>query len=356
MEDPEKGPLHRTLELPLLVEALKHDNSQDIEHMQQKAALALSIAFGRNPANLTYLREEDFIDLTPDSEERCFVVRMPRIKKRLLNPRNDFVEEYVELLYANLVSELIEKNTTIDVQLMNENDVIPNPKPLFLNRMGNQAALASKDFENAYNMTSADISSLLKGFVARHKIISPITGELLQISARRLRYTLATSLAMEGISKAELARILDHTDTQHVGVYFEMAGNIVEHIDKAAAKGFSRYLQFFKGTVVENDEEAINGSRIDKHLIYVDEENPSDQEDIGVCGEDRICHLDPPYSCYLCPKFQPYKHADHEHVLDCLLKNREQKIKEYEHARLGVQLDDVIAAVAQVTELCSEVR
>ena len=148
-------------------------------------------------------------------------------------------------MYANYITELINKNSTINVELKDNGKVIPNPRPIFINLKGNGAALASQDFENAYNVTSTDITALLKGFVARHNIISPVTNSLLQINTRRLRYTLAVGLAAEGISKKELARILDHTDTQHVLVYFEMAGNIVEHLDKAAAKGLSRYLQFF---------------------------------------------------------------------------------------------------------------
>ncbi|MEO5971341.1 MAG: site-specific integrase, partial [Bdellovibrionia bacterium] len=181
---------------------------------------------------------------------------------------------------------------------------------------------------------------------------SPLTGEVLNISARRLRYTLATCLAAEGISKAELARILDHTDTQHVEVYFEIAGNIVQHLDKSMAKGFAKYIEIFRGKIIENSGEAVNGDRGDKHLAFVSEVDPLDQTKIGICGEKSLCHLDPPFSCYLCPKFQPYRHADHEHVMDCLLFARDVRIKKYEQARLGVQLDQVIIAVAQVIEQC----
>ena len=117
---------------------------------------------------------------------------------------------------------------------------------------------------------------------------------------------------------------------------------------------YVEYLNFFKGNVIENDDDAINGRRDDKHLKFVDEENPNDQSDIGVCGQSNVCHLDPPYSCYLCPKFQPYKHADHEHVLDCLLVGREKRLEKYENSRLGIQLDEVIAAVAQVAKICEE--
>ncbi|MCS1299533.1 site-specific integrase, partial [Escherichia coli] len=106
--------------------------------------------------------------------------------------------------------------------------------------------------------------------------------------------------------------------------------------------------------VVDSDIEAVNGDRDDKHLIFVDEQNPTVQSDIGVCGESSVCHLDPPYSCYLCPKFQPYRHADHEQVLDCLLASRTERLEKYENARLGIQLDEVISAVAQVVKICEE--
>ncbi len=43
MEDTDKGPLHRSLELPLLIKAMREDKSIVFEHLQQKAALALSI-------------------------------------------------------------------------------------------------------------------------------------------------------------------------------------------------------------------------------------------------------------------------------------------------------------------------
>lgn len=353
-EDPDAGPLHRSLELPLLIQALKHDTSTDFQHLQQKVVVALSIAFGRNPANLTFLREDDFVDLTPKGEERCYMIRMPRIKKRLLDPRDDFVEEYIDPMYAKYLTDLCRKNQEIKLNLNFDGTRIQHPRPLLIKQSGNKAAILAKDWNNAYNMTSNDISILLKSFVERHNIMSPQTGKLLNISPRRLRYTLASCLAEEGISKSALARILDHSDTQHVQVYFEIAGNVVNKLDKAVSNGFSQYLQFFRGNVVEDDQDAVNGDREDKHLQFIHENNPTDQSSIGVCGENSVCHLDPPYSCYLCPKFQPYRHADHQHVLDCLLTDREQRLQKYDNARLGIQLDQVIAAVIQVVQICQK--
>jgi hypothetical protein len=352
MEDPDSGPLHRSLELPLLIKALREDKSQILEHLQQKVAIALSIALGRNPANLTYLREADFINLTSESDEACYILKMPRIKKRQLNPRDDLMEEYLDPEFAKYVQELVTTNQQIKTIVKTKNGDIEIDRPLFIKADQNKAALSASLLNESYNMPSAEISELVKKFAKRHNIISPLTGEILYLSTRRLRYTLATSLASEGISRRELARILDHTDTQHVQVYFEVAGNIVEHLDKASAKGFAKYLDYFKGRIIDNANEAINGERDDKHLSFINETNPTDQTEIGVCGEKNICHLDPPFSCYLCPKFQPYRHADHEHVLECLLNSRSERIKKYENARLGIQLDDVIFAVAQVAEQC----
>jgi len=352
LEDVDCGPLHRSLELPLLIKAMRADRSYEFEHLQEKAALALSIALGRNPANLTYLKEKDLVNLTPDLDVATWVIYMPRIKKRQLNARDDMLAEYLAPEFANYILELIEHNKRINTAVEIDNKKFLVDKPLFINQDINKAAFLSGLIDSSFNMVSADISNLLKKFVNRHKIISPLTKEILRISTRRLRYTLGTALAAEGISKKELARILDHTDTQHVLVYFELAGSIVEHLDKATAKGFAQYLKLFRGRIIYSDLESVNLDSHDKHLLFIDESNPTELTNIGLCGQESICHLDPPFSCYLCEKFQPYSFADHEHVLDCLLQGRSKRLEKYEGARLGIQLDDVIFAVAQVVEEC----
>ncbi|WP_442782735.1 hypothetical protein [Collimonas fungivorans] len=349
MLDPECGPLHRSLELPLIIDALRSDTSTAFVDVQQRAAVALSLALGRNPMNLTYLRDTDFEDLTPGSTERCYVIHMPRIKKRQLSPRDDRRAEYLAPEFARHIIALKSRNAQIETSAEINGEKIHVPRPLFVSPRINSVALETGQLMALFNVTSDYITSLIKSFVTRHNIISPITGEPLEITVRRLRYTLATNLAAEGIGKRELARILDHSDTQHVQVYFDVASNIVEHLDKAAAKSFSKYVSFFKGKII-TESDATEHS--EKYLSFYDDINNSDDTEIGICGQSKLCHLDPPYSCYLCPKFQPFKHADHEHVLECLLSNRNQLINDYEKARLGIQLDDVIAAVAEVVKLC----
>lgn len=200
MEDPDSGPLHRSLELPLIIKALREDKSPVLEHIQQKVAVALSIALGRNPANLTYLRETDFINLTSDFNEPCYTLKMPRIKKRQLNPRDDFMEEYLDPEFATYIQELIAANQQIKTIVKTKNGDIEIDRPLFIKVDQNKAALSAGLLNESFNIPSAEISELVKKFAKRHNIISPLTGEILYLSTRRLRYTLATSLASEGIS------------------------------------------------------------------------------------------------------------------------------------------------------------
>lgn len=360
-EDPDKGPLDRVVEIPLLINALERDTSTQYVHIQQKAALALCIAFGRNPANLVWLNDTDLINLTdgidPGKVPACYVLNIPRIKKRLINPRRDFIEEKMDTRAARHVLNLIQANRDINTTIttVDRGEVTISHKPLFIRRPRQKESVLAANVERAFRITSFDINGLLRAFVARHDIISPLTGTRMTVTPRRLRYTLATALVEEGVSRRELAKILDHSDTQHVEVYFALKGKMVRMLDTAVAKRFGQYLAYFTGKVVANEAEAVNGDRDDKHLSFYDETNPTDQTEIGVCGESALCRLDPPYSCYLCPKFQPYADANHEHVLELLLSRRDDRIEKGDH-RMAVQQDRVIFAVGQVIETCKEAR
>ncbi|WP_201556194.1 site-specific integrase [Psychrobacter immobilis] len=356
MEDPTKGPFDKSLELPLLINALKKDTDTSFRNIQERAALALSIALGRNPANLTLLRESDLSKLNPfDKDDPCYVLKMPRIKKRQLNTRDDFIDEYLDPYFGKIIEELIAANESIKLVYAGRRYTEPSERPLFIRLSGNSAAKNSHSFDEIFNMVSNDISKLLKSFVKRHNIISPLTELPLEVSTRRFRYTLATGLASEGVNTEALAKILDHSDTQSVLVYYDTKGSIVTHLDKALSSQFAQYVSLFSGQIIDSENSAINGNRHDKHLSFVDENLPNQKTDIGICGESSICHLDPPFSCYLCPKFQPYRSANHEYVLENLLKGREKRLKIYESSRLGIQLDDVILAVSNVIHLCKEI-
>lgn len=349
--DPEVGPLHFEMEEPLVRRALRQDVSEDFNHRQQRVAVALCLAFGRNPLNYARLREEDLFNLTEGFSEApdLWQLNIPRIKKRA-SPRELFRTETCDPELATMIKDLIDRNAQF-ATLLNGREL---PRPLFLRKAPVPRLIGTDSEDYAYCRTTSEIQQLISSWAKRMKLISPITGRQLHLTPRRLRYTFACNMARQGASRAALAEMLDHTDTQHVGVYYELFDEMVAMLDKALALKAGKVIGWFKGKIVDCNEQAINGDNPDKYLFFVGEENPQEQIEIGVCGERSLCHLDPPYTCYLCPKFQPYRHAKHERVLVILLEDRQARLAKYNNSRLGIQLDDVILAVGQAVTACRE--
>ena len=346
-EEVDSGPLHRTLELQQLINAMKLQTDRSLKQLQERAALALFIAHGRNPANLSRLLEEDLVDLTPESKSPTWVLRYPRIKKRQKDPRSDMRQVPIPTEYAGYLLDLIEKNKTIDCTVNAVAGLAPQKKPLFINRNINKAALRVGQYDKVFCYPTYGITGLLRSFVRRHEIYSPLTKRPLIISARRLRYTLATNLVIDGVSRRQLAYILDHSDTQNVEVYFELAGEIVRHLDKALDGYYTELSNFFKGRIVRDGDEIINSGDPGK-LIPVVQVNA----DIGVCGQNSLCDLAPPYSCYKCPKFQAFFSADHQSVYDHLMKRRGATASMGDK-KMVEQLYEIICAVKEVIEKCA---
>jgi integrase len=346
-----EGPLSFDLEEPLVRKALLNDQSDAFEHVQQRVLVALCLAFGRNPLSFTQLREEDLFNFTVDQPmaEDLWVLRIPSVKKRS-RPRELFRDEAVEPRLAEMIRDLIRRNRAIDTTF----NGLQLPRPLFMRNRITPRLVDTDSEEWGFHISSGQLGIMVGSWAERMRLISPRTGEALRLTPRRLRYTFACNMARQGVSKRVLAAMLDHTDTQHVHVYYDLFDELVPMLDSALAQKIGSVLGWFKGKVVNENDETLNGDRHDKYVFFVGEECPTDQTEIGVCGEQALCHLDPPYSCYLCPKFQPYRHADHGHVLTMLLEQRKDRISRYESARLGVQLDDVIYAVAEVVRVCEE--
>lgn len=342
-EDPKVGPLNRYLEESLVRKALIHDKSKNSNHLRERVAVALCLAYGRNPLNYARLREEDLVNKTDGliGADPLWELKIPRIKKRA-GFRELFKIETCDLQLASMLHEMIANNRTISTKLLGKD----MPRALFLREKPSSRYIGNDSQNYAFHMSSNDICELVGNWAKRMKLISPITGEPLKLTPRRLRYTFACNMAAQGVSRSTLAYMMDHTDTQNVAVYYELFDDLVPLLDKALVHKVGAVLKWFKGKPILSKEDSVNGKFQDKHLIFVGENNPTEQIDIGICGKTSLCYLDPPYTCYLCPKFQPYQHANHERVLEILLEDREKRIKKYESARLAIQVDDVIYAVA----------
>ncbi|MDH1869272.1 hypothetical protein N5D83_21045 [Pseudomonas chengduensis] len=338
------GALHPELEIPLVQRALENDNGGDFRHYQQRAAVSLASSYGRNPANYAALLESDLYDVLRTPEAPLWNLNIPRIKKGFVSHRSDFISESLELSTLHHLQALIEQNARFE-SLVEVNGVdVEVARPMFRRLAPNGIFLRIGMYDHAFCMYGNEITKLLQEFVVRVKLISPLTGELLHLTSRRFRYSIGTMYAAMGMSREEVAARLDHSDVQNVQVYFDLLDTMRNSLDKAAALHYAEHVNAFLGA-----------APIEANLIATDRrinypfEDTGEVEQTGGCGLESQCHRYPPLSCYLCPKFIPFKSKIHQRVLEQLLLKQDAMRSPH---GLGVALTDVILAVAQVVLLC----
>lgn len=345
LDDEEEGPL-TDIETTALRNSLMSDKGPIIE----RTCVWLCLAFGCNPANFVLLREEDFIVRNfKNSDHKFYELKIPRIKKRgLTHQRSEFKSRKVDDKLASLLTELINNNKRYTSK-------IDLPRPLLMRETPNKSKLDTPIEEFAYHFSSKEFTENILKCITRLNIISPRTGRLLKITPHRLRYTFATAMVRQGASASELADLLDHTDLQHVQVYYNARSTIVERLDSALAEKLAPLVAQFSGKIINKN--GYDASNPNSRIQYQEKSNPKKIHGIGVCGADFLCKLYPPLSCYLCEKFQPFKDAPHAKILDELTSWRHGRLEQQgENDRIAQQLDDVIYRVAQIKTVCEKLQ
>lgn len=321
--DPEDGPLSAIEEI-----ALRRALMADTGSIVERVATWLFLAFGFNPANLSLMREEDFVEYTFAGVQPQFELNVPRIKKRSA-PRVQFKRRSLQPQLAALVKELVEYNRSI----RKEDEI---PRPLFSRKQPDRRKLKNDLRPYAYHMTSSEITNLVQTCVARLGVISPRTGQPLRVTARRLRYTFASKMARQGVPPRDLADLLDHTDTQHVLVYYKADSRFVERLDATIAIELGPLVKAFMGEIVGR----THGE--DRDIITL-----RDLPGLGKCTAEFVCGLAPVRSCYPCAKFRPFDDGPHLLVLESYVKERSEHLASGDD-RMAEQLDELILSVGEV--------
>jgi len=334
-DDPDEGPLDDIEEATLRAALLRDDGP-----ILERALVWALLAFGCNSANLVYLCEEDFKSVK-NGGNIFYSIDVPRIKKRQ-NARLSFKTRKLDSALAGLFEELCQRNKAIG---------IPKgfSRPLFARTTPRGECIGTAIEAFAYHHQSLDIHRLLRQCIHRLGVVSHRTGESLEVSPRRLRYTFATRKVQEGCSMEALADLLDHTDLQHVTVYYSGRG-IIKRLDEAIAVSVGPLVNRFMGRVVADQSHATGlGGQVKASPL-------GRIVDIGTCGSTTLCTLFPPASCYLCPHFQPWKGAPHREVLNDLISQRDGRISAVgrNDDRIAKQYDDMILAVGQVVSICED--
>lgn len=318
-----KGPFS-TDEKRLLVQAINAEQGAD----RDRAIVMLHLELGLNPGATARLTNADLIHIKM-AEGDFYQINVPRMKKR--SSHRETKRRPISVKLGCLLQQL--QQGKLQEHLLYW---LPEGNP------------------------QSHINTALKQFVASAEIISPRTGELLQVTARRFRYTLATHLASEGASKFHIAEILDHTDLQNVNVYVETTPAITNPVAAATDTALLPYVNRFLGKITDGPEKTAVNHTANEAVIPANTPHiplPTlNVGGVGICGrnvrQDNLCQLFPPLSCYMCPSFVAWRNGPHQ----ALLTNLEAFIEAYREQsdiRILKQLDEIREAVAEVVARCT---
>ena len=205
----------------------------------------------------------------------------------------------------------------------------------------------------AYHPTSAAITDKVQSVISKFNLISARTEEKLNITSTRFRRTIGTRAAIEGHGELIIAEILDHSDTQNVGVYVQSLPEIIEKIDRAIATYMAPIAQAFAGKLVKDKSTAIRHD--DPSADIIDPKIDPSYKAMGKCGTYAFCALSAPLACYTCSSFQAWVDGPHEKLLRYLLNERERLLKTTDH-RIASINDKTILAIAQIVQECKKYK
>lgn len=356
--DPKEGPLD-----DIELEGLNTITAQLFE--QGKIDLAelgqtmLVTHLGVRPVQISHLKVKD-VGINPEGAEGAgYTVNMPQAKQQgqdepfRVNMKEKGLEKRLWQI-LRMQADSVSKKARLNITGLTSATV--GELPLFP-RQGKRSTIANCRSESELlpllrndqlHIRTVNITQTFKKIV-RLGNVRARDGELLKITSRRLRYTIGSRAAREGLGKWVIAYILDQSDTQNAGVYTDNHPNFTKVIDRAMSRIMAPLAQAFMGALVGSKADARFGD--DPCQQVTDGES-----DVGVCGSLGYCGAFAPIACYTCIHFQPLLDAPHGEMLRFLLHEKE-KVAKYVNAGDDVVIgatDRTILAVTQVMMLCEE--
>lgn len=356
-EDPDEGPIPKIefegllARLNAATDILLASTSGEVDglDLEEIAFTWLLVCYGTNPKNLRYLDEGDIRMVPQPGGVPLHEIKIPRIKKRLKGERIEFRTRELPADIYKLLDRLRKRNRKDAPQ---RDDRPGCARPLFRRKQPNPDLIGTKFEKDVWRQNSAWPRSVV-GRIADLLAIPKVGGGIVSLHPRRFRYTFATRLVANGLSSAMVADALDHSDTSHVLVYFNMRGEVVRRLDKALALSLAPVAQAFMGVAINDESEAARGgdptSRIHHHSKTMEQ-----LDTVGNCGKYGFCNLYAPVACYTCRFFQPLLGAPHVRVLEELDTLRSQRHAAGLPPKI-VQIHDLtMLAVGQVILACED--
>lgn len=309
----------------------------------------LCLLLGQRNIQFAMLKVCDIREIAKNDGSIEYVLRVPRVKQESAETRR---EQFKERLIAPSIGKmLMAYASSVRARFEDEAEFSDDSSqaPLFPQRGATRGDRPSFH----YHASSQEVGGRVTSIFEALQVYSERTGEPIKVTSKRLRHTVATSAAREGHGELIIAELLDHSDTQNVGVYVKATPEIVERIDRAVALRMAPLAHAFAGTVIRNESEAIRGD--DPTSRIVDPRFDEKVKPMGNCGRNGSCGFLAPIACYTCKSFQAWVEGPHETVLAYLIAERERLVVEAD-ARIATVNDRTILAVAEVVRQVREMR
>lgn len=343
--DPVQGPLS-DLEVESLQATLDKAYAADEVDKEGYVLAYLFMLLGQRPVQYAAMKVRDVDVARAEDGTPVYTLRIPRAKQRNQLSRSVFSERALVPQVGQLLIEYCNEVRRKFHAVLAD----PSNAPLFpAKRRSEKREPAGFEFHR----TALTLGKCLVDTLSRLEVPSERTGQPLHISALRFRRTVATRAAIEGHGPLILAELLDHTDTQNVGVYIEARPEVVERIDRAIAMRLAPLAQAFAGVLIDDESQAIRAGDPSSRIRNPGKDGAG--HTVGSCGKFSFCGFDAPIACYTCLHFQPWLDAPHEGLLQKLISERELLAKETD-LRIASINDRTILAVAEVILLCDARR
>nr|WP_314899586.1 site-specific integrase [uncultured Deefgea sp.] len=310
---------------------------------------------GRRSVQVRSLRACD-LACREGADGHDYMLNVPRVKQSGVKFREAFKSVPVnEDLYLILKNQSEESQAKVEaafgVKLSND---FRKQIPLFLEEERLSEFLSLEDLfvctakmPDFLHMTHRSSMDILRSVAVKNTAKSERTGEFINFTSRRFRYTTGTNLARRGITGVALALAMDHSSTQNIDVYTANTEEMAVQIDAVMASILAPLAQACAGVLIDSERDALRGNDPHSRMKNAKSHN------VGSCGTYAFC-ASGYRSCYTCVNFQPWRDAPHQEVLDEILDERERQRESGVSVSVIQSTDRLLLAVQQVIFLCQQ--
>jgi integrase len=342
--DPASGPLN-DIEFESTVAAIRASFACGKMSLGDHALIVLAITLGARPMQLAMIKVKDLSVSERTDGSKVHILQITRLKQgKNIRPRTLFKARQL----SAAVGSLIEQQASAAQTWAELNNFEHGEGPLFPSTTGKpqRRRLVLQDLRGHYG--GANMSLRIARILTRLDVTSNRTGKKMSLFQTRLRRTLGSRAAAEGLSAPVIADLLDHSWVDSCLVYIETRPEIIERIDKALALRIAPLAQAFAGTLLKRpDGNASSDRGKTVHVI-----TPEILAPVGACGKFDFCGLSAPIACYTCSYFNPWVDDIHETFLESLIAEREDLLQNADQ-RIASVNDRTILAVAEVVRQCA---